>query len=70
MPVAEIIILVFAAIGSWLDVLLSAFSLCMEGSCRSQCCGAEMEHEDAETASRRTASDNIAEIPFTKELKE
>ncbi len=85
MPVAEIVLIVITAVGSWSDVLLSTFNLCMQGSCRSECCCVEMSHDDAEVAaSRRSLSDAASENPaaafarspeipeiseFTKELK-
>ena len=67
---AEIAILIISTVGSWSDVLLSTFNLCMQGTCRSECCCMEVEHDDGQVASRRTSSNDPTEVTFTKELKE
>lgn len=70
MPAVEIAILIISTVGSWSDVLLSTFNLCMQGTCRSECCCMEIQHEDSEAVARRTSSNDPTEVTFTKELKE
>ncbi len=45
MPVLETILAAVAAFSSSSDVILSVFSLCMQGYCRSSCLCAELEHD-------------------------
>lgn len=70
MPAVEIAIIVISAVGSWSDVLLSTFNLCMQGTCRSECCCMEVSHEDSDAVARRTSSEDPPQVHFTKELKE
>lgn len=70
MPAAELVIIILTAVGSWSDVFLSTFNLCMQGTCRSECCCMEVSHEDGEAVARRTSSEDPTQVHFTKELKE
>lgn len=67
MPVLEIVLAGFAAFGALLDVSLSVFNLCMQGTCRSECCCVEVEHKDSESARSSSPPPTTPSVSFSPE---